>query len=96
MNDKLKQEFESRYPLTAEQIAFYRKNEFIKLKQVLSPEAISYMENVISAEVKRLNTQHLPMDQRDTYGKAFLQIMNLWTKSDLVKEIVFKIGRAHV
>ena len=29
------------------------------------------------------------MEQRDTYGKAFLQIMNLWTKSDLVKEIVF-------
>ena len=96
MNDKLKQEFESRYHLTAEQIAFYRKNEFIKLKQVLSPEAISYMENVISAEVKRLNTQHLPMDQRDTYGKAFLQIMNLWTKSDLVKEIVFSKRLARI
>jgi ectoine hydroxylase-related dioxygenase (phytanoyl-CoA dioxygenase family) len=47
------------------------------------------MDEVISAEVVRLNTQHLPMEQRDTYGKAFLQIMNIWTRSALVKEIVF-------
>jgi len=29
------------------------------------------------------------MDQRDTYGKAFLQIMNIWTKSETVKTISF-------
>lgn len=89
MNSRLKQEFDDRYSLTQEQISYFRKNGFIKLKQVLSPEAIAYMDEVITSEVKRLNTQHLPMDQRDTYGKAFLQIMNLWTKSEPVKEIVF-------
>ena len=50
---------------------------------------IQYMDKTISAEVVRLNTQHLPMEERDTYGKAFLQIMNIWTRSALVKEIVF-------
>lgn len=29
------------------------------------------------------------MEERDTYGKAFLQIMNIWTRSASVKEIVF-------
>jgi len=77
------------YPITKEQISFYKKNGFIKLKNVLSPEAVRYMNEVISSEVKRLNTQHLPMEQRDTYGKAFLQIMNIWTRSETVKEIVF-------
>ena len=47
------------------------------------------MDETISSEVVRLNTQHLPMEERDTYGKAFLQIMNIWTRSALVKEIVF-------
>ena len=29
------------------------------------------------------------MDQRTTYQKAFLQIMNIWTKDELVQEFVF-------
>ena len=51
--------------------------------------AIQYMNETISTEVVKLNTQHLPIEERDTYGKAFLQIMNIWTKSAAVKEIVF-------
>ena len=77
------------FQITNEQISFFEENGFIKIKNVLHPETVQYMNDTISAEVKRLNTQHLPMEQRDTYGKAFLQIMNLWTKSDLIKEIVF-------
>lgn len=77
------------YELTSEQIAFYRSNGFIKLKNVLSPEVVEYMRTTISAEVQRLNTQHIPLEQRDTYSKAFLQIMNIWTQSEAVKDIVF-------
>jgi ectoine hydroxylase-related dioxygenase (phytanoyl-CoA dioxygenase family) len=77
------------FTITKDQVSFYQKNGFIKLKNVLSAEAVQYMNDVISSEVKRLNTQHLPMEERDTYGKAFLQIMNIWTKSEGVKEIVF-------
>ena len=29
------------------------------------------------------------MEQRTTYQKAFLQVMNIWTQSDRVKELVF-------
>jgi len=75
--------------LSTEQINFFRQNGFVKLKNVLSPEAIAYLNATISDEVQRLNSQHLPLEQRDTYGKAFLQIMNIWTKSQSVKEIVF-------
>lgn len=77
------------FTVTKEQISFFRENGFIKLKNVLPPETIQYMNETISAAVTRLNTQHVPIEQRDTYGKAFLQIMNLWTKYDSVKEIVF-------
>lgn len=82
------------FQITDEQIRFFQKNGFIKIKNVLPAETVQYMNETISAEVKRLNTQHLPIEQRDTYGKAFLQIMNLWTKSESVKEIVFSIRLA--
>ena len=82
-------ELDTPFNLSREYIDFYRENGFVKLKHVLSPETIQYMNKTISAEVVRLNTQHLPMKERDTYGKAFLQIMNIWTRSELVKEIVF-------
>ncbi len=87
--DNIKRELSTPYPLSQKEINSFRENGFIKLKSVLSKELMEYMNTTITAEVKRLNTQHLPLDQRDTYGKAFLQIMNIWTQSEPVKEIVF-------
>ncbi len=77
------------YPIDQNHIDFYKNNGFIKLKQVYSQEEIDYLNEVITTEVNTLNKQVLAMDQRDTYGKAFLQIMNIWKNSELVKEIVF-------
>jgi len=85
----IQETLETPFNLSDTQIANFRENGFIKLKNVLSPEVIKYMNETISTEVVRLNTQHLPMEERDTYGKAFLQIMNIWTRSPIVKEIVF-------
>jgi ectoine hydroxylase-related dioxygenase (phytanoyl-CoA dioxygenase family) len=82
-------ELDTPFQLTTDQIDFFRENGFIKIKSVLSPETIEAMDVIISEEVDRLNTQHLEMKDRDTYGKAFLQIMNIWRNSDLVKQIVF-------
>ena len=77
------------FQLSKDQIRYFKENGFIKLKDVFTPGTIEYLNSTISQEVKRLNTQHLPMQERDTYGKAFLQIMNIWAKSEPVKEIVF-------
>jgi len=82
-------ELDNVYSVSATDIAFYRARGYVKMKNVLSPETVRYLEQTISSEVKRLNTQDLPMEDRDTYGKAFLQIMNIWTRSEPVKEIVF-------
>ncbi|MBV9227175.1 MAG: phytanoyl-CoA dioxygenase family protein [Acidobacteriaceae bacterium] len=81
-------DIDSPYPLSAEQIEFYRANGYVKLKRVLSPEVIEHYRRIISQKVQELNTLHLPMEQRTVYEKAFLQIMNLWTKSEEVKQFV--------
>ncbi|MFN5020316.1 MAG: phytanoyl-CoA dioxygenase family protein [bacterium] len=83
------QELDAPFELTQEQIAYFRENGFVKIPGVLSKEALQAMDEIITAEVNRLNTQHLAMEDRDTYGKAFLQIMNIWRNSAAVKQIVF-------
>jgi ectoine hydroxylase-related dioxygenase (phytanoyl-CoA dioxygenase family) len=83
------------FTVTAEQIAFYNENGYIKLKNVLSPELLGHYRQVISKRVGELSADVLPMQQRTTYGKAFLQVMNLWVESHEVKEFVFgrRLGR---
>lgn len=83
------EELNADFSVTEQQINFFRKNGFIKIPNVLSKGMIAYMDEVITGEVNRLNTQYLAMDKRDTYGKAFLQIMNIWRNSEKVRQIVF-------
>ncbi len=77
------------YALTEAQIAFYQKNRFIKLKNVLSALEIAYYRDAISHKVRELSAGERPLDQRDTYGKAFLQMMNLWRQDETIREFVF-------
>ena len=77
------------FELTADQIAFYQQNRFIKLKQVFDEETISFFNEVIGKRVEIMNQQNTPLEQRSTYGKAFLQLFNLWKEDELVKAFVF-------
>jgi ectoine hydroxylase-related dioxygenase (phytanoyl-CoA dioxygenase family) len=77
------------YPLTAEQIDFFQKNRYIKLKDVLDAETLACFNQSISAQVVKMNTHEVPLDKRDTYGKAFLQLFNLWREDESVKQLIF-------
>ncbi len=81
-----KLDLDSHYPLSADQVERFRRDGYIKLKQVLSPEVLAHYGAIITTEVHRLNTMHIPIEQRDTYNKAFLQVGNIWTKNATVKE----------
>ena len=77
------------YELNAAQIEFYQKNRFIKLKQVFDEATIAYFNEAISKRVAIMNKENTPLEQRSTYGKAFLQLFNLWREDEIVKEFVF-------
>src|SRR5439155_21352797 len=81
-------DLDSPYELAKEQIRFYRENGFVRLKKVLPAEVLEHYRNEISAKVQELNTERLPLEQRSVYGRAFLQVTNLWTKSEIVMEFV--------
>ena len=96
MTTELAQELDRPYPLTEEQISFFREQGFIKLKHVLSPEVLDYYGQKITSKVIELNTENIPLEERDTYGKAFLQIMNIWAKDETVKEFAFSKKLARI
>ena len=79
----------SSYKLKQEQIDFYQKHRYIKLKEVLDAETLSYFNVLITKKVEELNNMSVPLEERSTYGKAFLQIFNLWTKDQDIKQLVF-------
>ena len=68
---------------------FYKENKFIKIKNIFSPELIQYYNSRITKVVDRLSKESVPLEDRDTYGKAFLQLFNLWTIDDEVKNFIF-------
>lgn len=76
------------YPITADQVSRYQRDGHILLREVASPEEVAAYRHVIGDAVKRFNTETRSLEERDTYARAFLQIMNLWTKDEAVRRFV--------
>jgi ectoine hydroxylase-related dioxygenase (phytanoyl-CoA dioxygenase family) len=71
---------DSDYPLTAEQTAAYQRDGHILLRGIASAEEVAAYRPILW-EVTMVNNRNTkPMEERDTYGKAFIQVTNLWQK----------------
>jgi ectoine hydroxylase-related dioxygenase (phytanoyl-CoA dioxygenase family) len=90
------QKLDEPYPLTAAQVEFYQQNRFIKLKQVFDEETIRFFNHQISVKVEEMRGEVTEMDSRDTYGKAFVQLFNLWLEDNLIKAFVFSKRMAKI
>lgn len=88
-NPSLLKQLDEEYTVSPEAIAFYRENGYVKLKNVLSPEVLHYYGDIITGLVLKLNTLTKSMEERTTYERAFLQIMNLWREDETAREFVF-------
>jgi ectoine hydroxylase-related dioxygenase (phytanoyl-CoA dioxygenase family) len=84
------------YHVSEEAIAFYQENRYIKLKNVFDALTLAHYNGVISGQVAKMNTTTTKLDERDTYGKAFLQLFNLWRENTEVKEFVFSKRLAQI
>ncbi len=80
----------------ADDVAHFSEQGFVRIKDVLGAETIDHYEPEITQKVIELNTMHLPMEERSTYDKAFLQVENLWLHSDVVREFVFSRRLAQI
>lgn len=76
------------YALSAEQIARFDRDGFIKLKDVFDADTLTHYGREITRLTIALNTERRPLEERNTYDRAFLQVMNLWEQSPLVGRFV--------
>lgn len=60
------------------QVESFRKDGHVLIPGILSQEEIAYYREVINNATAANNTETRRLEDRDTYGKAFLQVMNLW------------------
>ncbi len=55
---------------------------------LITREELTCYRSILLNSVNRLNAEKRRMEERDTYGKAFLQIMNLWEFEESVRPFV--------
>jgi len=89
INQSIQEILDTPYTLSQDQIDFYVKYQYIKLKQVFDVDTLQFFNEHISAQVDKMNQVTTALEDRTTYGKAFLQLFNLWKENELVKSFVF-------
>ncbi|HEX6077677.1 MAG TPA: phytanoyl-CoA dioxygenase family protein [Micromonosporaceae bacterium] len=77
------------YPLAGRDRATFAEQGFVRLPSVVTGEIVGKYEPEITRIVTGRQSGHVPLPDRDTYGRAFLQVTNLWRDSEKVRELVF-------
>ncbi|MFT3742832.1 MAG: phytanoyl-CoA dioxygenase family protein [Pyrinomonadaceae bacterium] len=67
----------------------FQADGHVLLRSVLTAKEIAAFAPAIHQASFRHNAETRDLDERDTYGKAFLQTTNLWRVDDVVKAFVF-------
>ena len=77
------------YDLSRDSIERFQRDGYVRLSHVFTAEELEHFGTAINQATIRLNTEDRPLEERDTYERAFLQVMNLWEEDDVAKRFVF-------
>lgn len=78
------------------QIREFRESGHTVTRGLLSPDEVAAYHSIVTNAALKFNTEKRKIEDRDTYGKAFLQIMNLWRHDENVKKFVLSRRLAKV
>ena len=76
------------YTSSAKQVAEFQRNGHILLRSIASSDEVAAYRSVILTARERFGAERTPLENRDTYGKAFLKGMNLWPRDEGVRRFV--------
>lgn len=74
--------------ISRQEIEYFRENGHVLISDILNNQEVREYAPVIESAASKYNTEKRKLEDRDTYGKAFLQIMNLWRHDEKVKRFV--------
>lgn len=78
-----------RYKLSPDQIVDFQADGHILLPEAARAAELAFYRAVIHRASYKYCRETRPLEERDTYGKAFLQITNLWENDKDIKKFVF-------
>lgn len=76
------------YDISSILVDQFRKEGHTLTPGLLHEDEVKAYRQVLVEAAEKYNTEKRKMEDRDTYGKAFLQIMNLWRHDEQVKKFV--------
>ena len=90
-------ELDTPYVLDDSAIRQFQNDGFIRLPNVLSPEVLADITPEITRMVDEGNRlKDIPLDKRTLYDQAFIQVSNLWTHNDRIREFAFSKRLARI
>jgi hypothetical protein len=76
------------YALDEAAVRAFRRDGHVRVDGLATREEIAAFRPAILETGPRCRLDHRPLAERDTYGRAFLQMFNLWAKDDRVRAFV--------
>jgi hypothetical protein len=76
------------YHVSLNLIGEFRRDGHVLIRGLATPAEIDAYRPAILDARNRFGGEATPLAERDTYGRAFLKGMNLWSKDDRVKRFV--------
>ena len=84
------------YELSDEQIEKYRSAGAVRLPDVLDGETLDATRETVRRLTRAGDRATVPLSERDTYGKAFTQVFNLWRRDELARALAFSRRLARI
>lgn len=78
----------SPYPISDAQREQFRRDGHIMLRELASPDEVAAYRPHITRVVDEFAATLRPLEERNTYGKAFVQLTNLWQRDEAVARFV--------
>ncbi|RFU85024.1 phytanoyl-CoA dioxygenase family protein [Streptomyces triticagri] len=79
---------DSAFALDPAAVESFARHGHVRLSAVATPDEVPPYRDVISGAARRHSAETRPLEERDTYGKAFVQIENLWRVDQGVERFV--------
>ena len=77
---------DSAYDLSDESIQFFQTNGYAVIRGLAGSNEVKAYRDLITEATNEYAKTYKPMAERDTYGKAFIQFMNLWKKDERIRQ----------
>ena len=77
------------FALRDEDVRAYREQGHVVLRGLASLQELAHFRPALLEAGEAARSDHRPLAERDTYGKAFIQMSNLWRHNDVARAFVF-------